>query len=183
MCIDQTLSAPVGCKCMNLNDEALAHDLLCVVQEGRNMNFATENVTTMELGVSVIRCRTVLLVDDSKCIVTVLERILKAEAFTVITAHDGCQAVATFLKSAVGLILMDMEMPVMNGRTATQAIRQLASGSTVPIIAITGHDDPEETKRCLDAGCTAVLKKPVKKEELLQIIRGFQTEVMLPRVC
>ena len=66
---------------------------------------------------------------------------------------------------------MDLQMPMMDGLTAVRALRGMAEGKTVPVVAFSAHNDPVKIRECLDAGCTDYLVKPVKKEALLEKIR------------
>jgi CheY-like chemotaxis protein len=67
---------------------------------------------------------------------------------------------------------MDMEMPVMDGYTATRHIRAMEGFSDLPIIALTAHQGAKETEICMEAGCTAHLSKPFNKQILLEMIRS-----------
>ncbi len=84
-----------------------------------------------------------------------------------------------FKAQAIALILMDMNMPVMDGYEAVRKIRNLNGGSEIPIIALTAHHGASEKNKCLQAGCTAYLSKPPKKSETLELIFEClgQTEV------
>ena len=85
----------------------------------------------------------------------------------------GAIAVACFGQQHYDLILMDVQMPVMDGHAATRAIRDFEAASgrePVPIIALTAHAVKEDMERSLAAGCTAHLTKPIKKQVLLDAL-------------
>ena len=94
----------------------------------------------------------------------------------LVDAENGQIAVDKFKAARYDVVLMDVQMPVMDGRQATQAIRawEKSSGAApTPVIALTAHAVKEEIDRCLEAGCDAHLSKPVKKATLLDAIRGI----------
>jgi hypothetical protein len=82
-------------------------------------------------------------------------------------------AVQKFIAGAYDVVLMDVQMPVMDGYSATRRIREWEKAKgvgPVPILALTAHALPEEVRKSLDAGCTAHLTKPIRKETLLRAI-------------
>lgn len=101
--------------------------------------------------------RTVLLADDVAYMRKGLRIILEQYGLTVLEACNGVDAVHMVQERAVDLIVMDWEMPRMNGLEATRSIR--AIGYTVPIIAYTSHDFPEDVSQCLAAGMNGHISK------------------------
>jgi len=117
----------------------------------------------------------VLLVDDNKDNCNLIRLYLQDTPFTLTTAGNGQEAVKTFCAEPFDLILMDIEMPVMDGYEATQKIRQWEQHRNrppVPIVALTAHAFIRFKKKCLDAGCSDFLTKPVKKAKLIETIAG-----------
>ncbi|MFQ5636913.1 MAG: response regulator [bacterium] len=113
----------------------------------------------------------ILIVDDSACNRNLIANyIKKTGAYKHLLAENGRQAVERFKRYPVSLIFMDMEMPVLDGYGATKAIRQLEKGKDVPIIALTAHQGDEAKEKCLAAGCTSYLLKPIKKKLLLDFL-------------
>jgi len=88
-------------------------------------------------------------------------------------AENGKQVVEMWENGNYDLILMDVQMPRMNGFEATVAIREKerARGGHIPIIAMTAHAFKEDEKRCLDAGMDAYISKPIDFMACLQLIR------------
>ena len=117
----------------------------------------------------------VLIVEDMALNAEVLTDLLEMEDVTCEWAENGQKAVELFEKCEPGhfdAILMDMRMPVMDGPTATIAIRKLprADAVTVPIIALTANAFEEDVKQCLQAGMDAHLSKPVDIAKLTELL-------------
>jgi len=112
----------------------------------------------------------ILVVDDDKISRTIAGLLLNQLGFSVDFALNGAEAVAAYEPGKYATILMDMQMPVMDGIEATRKIRQIepSKGGGVPILALTANVLPEDRQRCLEAGMTDVLTKPYKKEKLAE---------------
>ena len=108
----------------------------------------------------------ILLVDDEPINREVAQLQLQAVGLVVDSAQDGQQAVALAQKTRYAAILMDMQMPRLNGLDATRQIRQLPGYAQTPIIAMTGNVFAEDRARCFDAGMSDFLGKPFTSEEL-----------------
>ena len=115
----------------------------------------------------------VLLVEDNHDNRLLISAFLQTEAIELEEACDGEVAVARVQERPYDLVLMDIQMPVMDGLAATRAIRswELAQGRPpVPIIALTAHAIKEAEEKSLAAGCSAHLTKPIRKQVLLAAI-------------
>jgi len=116
----------------------------------------------------------ILVVDDSIDNRNLIENYLKNETdLRVDFAENGLEAVAKAERKRYTVILMDMEMPVMDGYTATRNIRSLPDRPQEPIIALTAHHGTEAVKKCLDSGCTVHLSKPIRKKRLTETVRQY----------
>ena len=118
----------------------------------------------------------ILLVDDVEANRRVVELFLKNTNVTLVHAENGKIAVEKFVEEPYDLVLMDMEMPVMDGLDATRRIRmweQEKREYRTPIVALTAHAFQEHRQKTMDAGCTEFLAKPIKKQSLLGVIDMF----------
>jgi PAS domain S-box-containing protein len=104
--------------------------------------------------------------------------IMKEKRFRAVFASNGREAVDLFRSRTVSLILMDMEMPVMDGYSAVREIRRLESGKEIPIIAMTAHEGVEEIKKCMEAGCNDYLSKPIRGKTMIEVIERNLSEVL-----
>ena len=114
--------------------------------------------------------REVLLVEDEAVNREVALAILQDVGLTVGIAHDGLEAVNFCIMKRYDLILMDMQMPEMDGLEATRQIRKLDNGKDVPIVAMTANAFIEDRQRCFDAGMDDFVAKPVDPDTLFEIL-------------
>jgi two-component system sensor histidine kinase/response regulator len=108
----------------------------------------------------------VLLVEDNLVNQEVALDLLRSVGLEVDTAEDGLAAVDLASRHTYALLLMDMQMPKMDGIAATSAIRALPRGAEVPIVAMTANAFEDDRRRCLDAGMNDHIAKPVDPETL-----------------
>ncbi|MFN8792213.1 MAG: response regulator [Bdellovibrionales bacterium] len=113
----------------------------------------------------------VLVVDDSMDNQLLLEKLLEKQGNHVVRASNGVEALEKYDQQSFDLILMDMQMPVMDGFTAVRLL--IARGCQAPIIALTAFAMKEDRENCLKAGCRDYLTKPLQKVELMNILRRY----------
>jgi CheY-like chemotaxis protein len=123
-----------------------------------------------------LRALNILLVEDYPDNRTITIAYLAHTPYRVEIAENGAIAFEKFVAGDFDLVLMDRQMPVMDGLTATRAIRAWESDNgrkPTPIIALTAAALKGDREKCVEAGCTAYLTKPIKQDVLLQAIRDF----------
>jgi PAS domain S-box-containing protein len=115
----------------------------------------------------------ILLAEDSSDNLVLIKSYLRTGGYEVEVACNGAVAVEMVTTGSYDLVLMDVQMPVMDGYSATRKIRQWETENQlapVPILALTAHALPEEVIKSLDAGCTAHLTKPIRRAKLIDAI-------------
>jgi CheY-like chemotaxis protein len=115
----------------------------------------------------------VLVVEDNAINLLVLSKFLKNKGYEVFSAGNGREAIDTLLQTHVDLILMDCQMPEMDGFEATERIRQGEAGeqnSAIPIVAVTAFAYHSDVEKCLSAGMNDFMSKPIKPEMLERIV-------------
>jgi CheY-like chemotaxis protein len=113
---------------------------------------------------------TVLIADDLKFFLEIEKSYLERGGFEVLTASSGEEALALAEKRLPNLVLLDLEMPKMDGAAACAAMRKVSSLQATPIIIMSASDNPQTRDRCLKAGCTEFVPKPEKPDELLGVV-------------
>jgi diguanylate cyclase (GGDEF)-like protein len=103
----------------------------------------------------------VLVVDDDAALRLLMRASLEQSGFAVLEAEDGSKALQSFTERSPGIVLMDVEMPNMDGFSACAALRRLPHGQDTPVLMVTGHDDVESVDRAFEVGATDFLPKPI----------------------
>jgi CheY-like chemotaxis protein len=115
----------------------------------------------------------ILAVEDNPVGLTVLRHALARRSVEVDCATSGASALEAAAKRHYDLVLMDLQMPEMDGLETTQKMRQLPGYESVPILALTANSSDEIRARCLQAGMQAFLSKPVEAAELWSLVSKF----------
>jgi len=116
----------------------------------------------------------ILLVEDYKHSQIIVTRLLKKNNFeSIVVVENGLQAFEQVQTQHYDLILMDMQMPVMNGFEATQKIRELDDYKETPIIALTAFAMKGDREKCLEAGATDYIPKPIDSQEFIEKVKYY----------
>lgn len=120
----------------------------------------------------------ILLVEDNEMNRDMLSRRLERKGFTVLVAVDGAEGVAKARAERPDLILMDMNLPILDGWEATRQIKADEQTGKIPVIGLTAHAMAGDREKCLAAGCDQYDTKPVDFTSLLGKIREFLPEAV-----
>jgi signal transduction histidine kinase/DNA-binding response OmpR family regulator len=117
----------------------------------------------------------VLLAEDNAVNQRLASRLLEKRGHSVVVAENGREALAALEKESFDLVLMDVQMPVMDGFEATAAIRKKeeASGIHLPVVALTAHAMKGDREKCLAGGMDGYLTKPIRPQELDEILQRY----------
>jgi CheY-like chemotaxis protein len=116
----------------------------------------------------------VLVAEDNMVNQTLARRLLEKRGYTVSVVGDGQAALAALENESFDIVLMDVQMPVMDGFEATASIRrrEQLSGTHIPIVAMTAHAFKGDQEKCLAIGMDAYLSKPIRQQELYATIES-----------
>lgn len=118
---------------------------------------------------------TILYVEDNPDNRNLIRRVLNAEGFEVVEASHADQAIKKLEKEMVDLILMDINMPEMDGYTLTEKIRKMDKFTNIPIVAVTANVMHGDREKSLEAGCDGYIQKPIDIDTIAQQIERFIT--------
>jgi signal transduction histidine kinase/ActR/RegA family two-component response regulator len=119
---------------------------------------------------NVMHVRPILLAEDNEINQIIAEEMLKQEGYTVDVAGNGQEAIDKLLSGDYALVLMDIQMPVMDGITATHEIRKIDRFKNIPIIAMTAHAMSGDFEKSLQAGMNDHVTKPIEPELLYKTL-------------
>jgi CheY-like chemotaxis protein len=115
----------------------------------------------------------ILLVDDSATTLMMEQMVLRGQAYQIVTARNGREAVEVAASERPDLILLDVVMPEMNGFEACRRIRQQEATRDVPIIMVTTKGEEQNVETGFESGCSDYITKPINGAELLTKIRSY----------
>ena len=152
---------------------ALADDAIVLVIHP----FRLPDVTALEVSTAPeVRKPTVLVVDDSLTVRRASQRFLERHGYTVALARDGVEALAFLQATSVALVLLDIEMPRMDGFELLGILRDDARWRTLPVIMITSRMADRHRERALQLGATAYMGKPYSEQALLTLLTQIMAE-------
>jgi CheY-like chemotaxis protein len=149
-------------------------DAICQVLNKTTVTKSRPLVTRHTLQENKHRSR-VLLAEDNAVNQTLAVRLLERRGYSVVVAGNGREAVEAFEKDRFDVVLMDIQMPEMDGFEATAAIRakEKLTGRHVPIIAMTAHALIGDQERCIAAGMDGYISKPIRTSEMFATIESM----------
>jgi len=137
-------------------------------------NISNEGSSLTSDSVAAILYPTVLLAEDSHDTRVMLKRAFELKGYSVFEAEDGQEALAAARRYRPSLIVVDLNMPVLDGLETISKLREFEEpGEQIPIIAITAFDVPGMEDAALELGCNRYLRKPLDLEELDRALRGL----------
>ncbi len=150
----------------------LCETLLAAIEAPR----PEQSIGQQDSSAETARSLHVLVADDSPVNQEVAVGLLELGGHTAEVADNGRAAVEAFQRQAFDVVLMDVEMPEMDGLAATARIRQLeeATGARVPVIAMTAHAVNGFQDRCLEVGMDGYISKPIQPTELFQALESIK---------
>jgi len=115
----------------------------------------------------------ILIVEDNEKNLYLVRFILQNNGHEVIVARDGITGVKLAVKESPDLILMDIQLPDIDGLEVTRRIRKSGTGGEVPIVAITSFAMGGDKKKALEAGCTGYIEKPINPDTFLKEVENY----------
>jgi two-component system, cell cycle response regulator DivK len=115
----------------------------------------------------------ILIVEDTEDNRRILRDLLTHAGFELIEAHDGEEGVRAAVRERPDLILMDIQLPVLDGYEATRRIKADPATTSIPVIAVTSHALSTDRAKALEVGCDAYVAKPFSPREILAKVREF----------
>ena len=115
----------------------------------------------------------ILIIEDNESNRDLLSFLLEHSRFEVVTATDGVEGVETAVKERPDLILMDIQMPNLDGLKATRKIRENQQTKDIPIIAVTSYVMPGDREKILSAGCNGYIGKPIDTDTIVDEIKKY----------
>jgi two-component system, cell cycle response regulator DivK len=118
----------------------------------------------------------ILVVEDQEDLRAILRDVLSAAGYTVIAAVDGAESVAKAASERPDLVLMDIQLPVLDGYDATRQIKALPGFGAIPVIAVSSFAMKGDEEKARAAGCDHYVTKPYSPVQLLRVVRDFLDE-------
>lgn len=115
----------------------------------------------------------ILYVEDNPQNMRLVRKILKHAGYTVVEAEDGLTGIDVAESERPDLILMDVNLPDIDGLEATQRIRKMPEIASIPIIALTANAMVGDREKALEAGCDGYLPKPISKSDLVKTVEEY----------
>lgn len=116
---------------------------------------------------------TILAVDDSKAVRNMIESVLRSGQYAVVTATDGIEALEALEREPCDLVVLDINMPRMDGLSLLKVIRERAEWARLPVLMLSTEGQESDRNKALDLGATDYMVKPFKPAQLLERVSAL----------
>jgi two-component system cell cycle response regulator DivK len=117
--------------------------------------------------------KTILLIEDNEQNRYLVTFLLESHGFTVIAATDGAEGIKLAESSIPQLILLDIQLPIMDGYAVARTLRKNPALNKVPIVAVTSYAMTGDREKTIEAGCNGYIEKPINPESFMEEIGRF----------
>jgi two-component system cell cycle response regulator DivK len=117
--------------------------------------------------------KTILLIEDNAQNSYLTTFLLESQGFAVVSASDGAAGIELAKQTLPDLILLDIQLPMMDGYAVARALRTVESLTLTPIIAVTSYAMVGDREKCLAAGCNGYIEKPINPETFVAEVSAF----------
>ncbi len=117
--------------------------------------------------------KVILVIEDNERNLYLVQFLLEQAGFSVLSARDGQSGVARATESTPALILLDIQLPEMDGYAVARALRKVTALSQVPIVAVTSYAMAGDRERALGAGCNGYLEKPIDPDTFVSQLEPY----------
>jgi two-component system cell cycle response regulator DivK len=114
----------------------------------------------------------VVVIEDDALNLELMQTVLEGGGYRVLGASDAPTGIALVRREHPAIVLMDVQLPEMDGLEATRILRADAATANIPVVAVTAHVKKDDEARCLEAGCVLHVSKPVDTRRLVEIVAG-----------
>ncbi len=117
--------------------------------------------------------RPVLVIEDNEKNLYLLTFLLEKSGLRVISARDGANGIELAKQTGPALVILDIQLPSMDGYAVAKALRDCEQCRTIPIVAVTSYAMPGDRERALEAGCNSYIEKPIDPDGFVNEVRRF----------
>jgi two-component system, cell cycle response regulator DivK len=115
----------------------------------------------------------ILVIEDNEQNMYLVNFILEVHGYEVIQARNGSDGISMAREHKPGLILLDIQLPVIDGYTVARELRKINTLQNVPIVAVTSYAMPGDREHALEAGCNGYIEKPINPDTFINEIKQF----------
>ena len=115
----------------------------------------------------------ILVIEDNEQNIYLMTYILENNGYEVVAARNGLEGIEVAKKIIPLMILMDIQLPEMDGYTVTRRLKAHKDFNSIPIIAVTSYAMPGDREKCLNAGCTGYIEKPINPDSFIDEIKQY----------